>query len=616
MPARLNDIVLVEQGLVSAYGSGIEHCAEGLLEGRCAFRPAGEAFPPALAALPVGALPLAGHEPASSRLLALVSGLFADAGPVPADAAVYVATTVGEIGALEADVLAGAAPTGESRLTRFAQRVAEALGLPGASAQAVSSACASSTAALALAASAIRRGESECALVVGCDLASEFVLSGFSALMALDPEGARPFDAGRRGVTLGTAAAFALLMSRERAEREGRVCLGVIGGWGMTCDANHLTGPSRDGAPLAEAARAALAMAGYAPEQVAAVCAHGTGTVYNDQMELQAFRRVFGERPLPVFSVKGGMGHTLGAAGLAEALLSLEFLRRGRLPPTVGMRLPSEEAQGWVTEAACAVPQAGVVLTTNSGFGGVNAALALALGPFLQAGGVPKVGAELWAGKRAACEAERGAGVARTPNAERRTPNVEVMDAGSVPRPSESRAGGTFALPRNFGRFSAEARKAFQAVAQALGEAGLTPDAKGSLCKRVGVVAFDRDGSEAANRAYFSDYAGAGRLLGRGQLFVYTLPTSVAAECAIACRLTGPLLYVVGADAGAGSAWQDERAAGTGVSPLPGPTGTGVSPGVDACALRAARGLLADGLAEAVVLLEVTQEAASARVVF
>ncbi len=590
MPARLSEVVLVAQGLDSVYGPGVARCAEGLLEGRCAFRPAGEAFPPALAALPVGALPLAGDEPASSRLLALVRGLFADAGPVPADAAVYVATTVGEIGALEAEVLAGAAPTGESRLTRFAQRVAEALGLPGASAQAVSSACASSTAALALAASAIRRGESECALVVGCDLASEFVLSGFSALMALDPEGARPFDADRRGVTLGTAAAFALLMSRERAEREGRACLGVIGGWGMTCDANHLTGPSRDGAPLAEAARAALAMAGYAPEQVAAVCAHGTGTMYNDQMEMLAFRRLFGERSLPVFSVKGGMGHTLGAAGLAEALLSLEFLRRGQIPPTGGLRRPSEEAQGWVTEAACAVPQAGVVLTTNSGFGGVNAALALALGPFPQADG--------------------------RPNAERRTPNAEVLGAGSSSLSSAPSADTGFIPPRNFGRFSAEARKAFQAVAHALSEAGLAPDAKGFLSKRVGIVAFDCDGSEVANRAYFSDYVGAGRLLGRGQMFAYTLPTSVAAECAIACRLTGPLLYVAGADGGTDGGAGSVRAAGTGVSPLPGPTGTGVFPGVDACALRAARGLLADGLAEAVVLLEATQEAASARVVF
>ena len=102
---------------------------------------------------------------------------------------------------------------------------------------------------------------------------------------------------------------------------------------------------------------------------------------------------------------------------------------------------------------------------------------------------------------------------------------------------------------------------------------------------RVGVVAFEREGSEAANRAYFADYAAAGRVLGRGQLFVYTLPTSVAAECAIACRLTGPLLYVAAPD------------------------------GWNACAQQAARSLLADGLADAVVLLCVTPETVQASVV-
>ena len=553
MSARLNEAVLVEQGLISAYGAGVACCADGLLEGRRAFRPAGYDFPPALAQLPVGdVLSIQKEEP--SRLLALIRDLFAGQEPIPADAAVYAATTVGEIDGVESEVFSGASPSDASRISLLPQQIAEALGLAGVSVQVVSSACASSTSALALAASAIGRGETTCALVVGCDLISEFVLSGFAALMAVDAEGARPFDAERRGVTLGSAAAFALLMSRERMELERRPCLGVIGGWGMTCDANHLTGPSRDGAPLAEAIQAALAMAGCAPDAVAAVCAHGTGTVYNDQMEMLALRRVFGERALPMFSVKGGMGHTLGAAGLAETLLALEFLRRGQLPPTVGLRHASVDAQGWVTEAACPVSPSGVVLKTNSGFGGVNAALALSLTPFAQTEKVREI--ELSVVGRGCCSA-----------------------SGPVP------AGGAFALPRNFGRFSAESGLAFHAITQALKEAGLTPDESGSMCSRVGVIALDRDGSMAANRAYFADYVESGRVLGRGQLFVYTLPTSVAAECAIACRLRGPLLYVAEPEGG------------------------------DGCALRAARGLLADGLADAVVMLTVTSEAARASVV-
>jgi 3-oxoacyl-[acyl-carrier-protein] synthase II len=554
MPARLNAVVLVAQGMTSAYGSGVACCAEGLLAGKRALRPAGNRWPAALAALPVGAIPSAESPAPASPLLELVQAMLADAGPIPTDAALYLATTVGEISGLETEILTGAAPGEASRISRFPQPVAAALGLSGGPVLTVSSACTSSSAALALAASAIRRGEQSCALVVGCDLVSEFVLSGFAALMALDPDGAKPFDAGRRGVTLGSAATFALLMSRERAEREQRTCLGVIGGWGLTCDANHLTGPSRDGVPLADAVRQALQMAACDADRVAAICAHGTGTVYNDQTEMLAFRQVFGEQARPTFSVKGGMGHTLGAAGLAGVLLSLEFLRRGRLPPTVGLRQPSPDAQGWATLAPCPVSPAAAVLATGSGFGGVNAALVLALTPFPQA---ESEGTREWEPRvagRGSCDSPAAAGLA--------------ADEGCP-------------LPRNFGRFSAESRLAFHAIAQALAEAGM-PGRVRNGAARIGVVAHDRLGSEAANRAYFSDYVASGRVLGRGQLFTCTLPTSVAAECAIALHLTGPLLYVA------------EPAGG------------------EACARQAARGLLADDLADAVVLLSVTDGAAQA----
>ncbi len=562
MPARMSDVVVVDQGLLSAYGAGVARCADGLLAGRRVFQPAGGSFPAALAERPVGKIPAAAVESEPlSGLLACVHEVLAGASPIPADAALYLATTVGEISNLEAEILSGASPTDASRISLLPQRVASALGLSGRTVQVVSAACASSTAALALAASAVRRGEIDCALVVACDGVSEFVLSGFAALMALDPQGARPFDADRRGVTLGAAAAFALVMSRERAVREHRPCLGVVGGWGMTCDANHLTGPSRDGAPLAEAVRAALQMAACEPAAVSAICAHGTGTVYNDQMELLAFKRVFGGQPRPVFAVKGGMGHTLGAAGLAEVLLSLEFLRRGKVPATLGLVCASPEARGWVTEAAVAVPSSGVVLTTNSGFGGVNAALVLALASFPPSGCASAGDGELNCSGTGLCLASGG------------TPVLQ-----------------TVAPPPHSGRLSAEARLATYAVAHALGEAGLVLEdgawrpAEGRAPRRIGVVACERDGSLAANRAYFTDYARTGRVLGRGQLFACTLPTSVAAECAIACRLTGPLLYVAEPEGG------------------------------EACAVQAVRGLLADASADAMVVLSVTAGEARASV--
>lgn len=564
MPARMNDVVLVDQGLISAYGRGVACCADGLLARQRVLRPAGNRFAASLAVLAVAEPPDSSTETTlppisggsgATPTAKLIKTLFTDVTPIPTDAALFVATTVGEIERLEAEVLEGDDASADSRISLLPQRIAETLGLSGP-VRVVSSACTSSTAALALAASAIRRGEITCALVVGVDTVSEFVLSGFAALMAVDADGAKPFDANHRGMTVGGAAAFALLMSRKRMESEDRHCLGVLGGWGLTCDANHLTGPSRDGVPLADAAQMALRMASCAPEQISAVAAHGTGTAYNDQMEMLAFKKVFNEQPRPTFSVKGGIGHTLGAAGLAGTLLALEFLRRGLVPPTVGLQHAAPEAQSWVTEGATPIASTSAILATTSGFGGVNGALVLTLH------GLPD---------------------ARTPATESAI-NVATRGACTV---TDTVPAGThgFSLPRNFARFSAETRLAFQAIAAALTAAKLTPDVNNRLPKRVGIIALDRDGSTAANRAYYADYVASGRVLGRGQLFAYTLPTTVAAECAIVCRLTGPLLYVAQPDGGTTAAWQ------------------------------AARSLLADGLADAIVLLSATSHAAQAAIV-
>lgn len=541
MPAGVEAVCVVAQELLSAYGRGVERCADGLLAGESALRPAnGRAGPPAVTAQFVGAIPP--DELAVSgggRFAALLRAGMEDM-ELPADAPIYLATTTGAIDELEAATFAGEDFTGQGGFSRLHGLAAAAFGVAPERIQIVSSACASSTAALALAADAIRCGETECALVVGADVLSEFVLAGFAALMAVDPDGAHPFDADRKGVALGEAFAAALLMRSDRAAREGRPCLGAVGGWSLTCDANHLTGPSRDGAPLADAIDAAVAMAGGQLDDVAFLCAHGTGTVYNDQMEMLAFRHTFGDKPRPTFSAKGGMGHTLGAAGLAEVLLALEFLRRGRIPPTVGLRRATDVAAGWVSTEPRSVDSAGLAISTNSGFGGTNAAVALALAPLAAGASVPP--AETVA---------QPLGAAR----------VSVADAVATAEEAGS-------LPRNFNRFGNDVRRAYFAVRRALAAADSAAGAG-----RIGLVACDRAGSERANHAFFADYVNSGRTLARGQMFAYTLPTSIAAECAIACRLTGPLLSAADAD------------------------------GSPRAAEQAARGLLADGLCEAIVLL-------------
>ncbi len=145
----------------------------------------------------------------------------------------------------------------------------------------------------------------------------------------------------------------------------------------MSCDANHMTGPAFDGSGLARAARAALARAEQAPDEIGSISAHGTGTSFNDAMELRAFRSVLGDALPPVYSVKGALGHTLGAAGLVEVIVGLESLRRGRVPPSVNMREPDVDAVGVVSAEARPQAKTAAVLSTNSGFGGINAAVVL-----------------------------------------------------------------------------------------------------------------------------------------------------------------------------------------------------------------------------------------------
>jgi len=140
--------------------------------------------------------------------------------------------------------------------------------------------------------------------VVACDSITEFIFSGFSSLMALDSEPARPFDKNRAGLNVGEAAAYALLMSKHGRHGEPS-CSRDNSGLGLSDDANHMTGPSRESEGLILAVSKALTSAGIGPDDVGCISAHGTGTVYNDAMEMRAFHAVFQQRERPVYSLKG-----------------------------------------------------------------------------------------------------------------------------------------------------------------------------------------------------------------------------------------------------------------------------------------------------------------------
>lgn len=370
---------VVAQDLVTAWGTGVESCWQGALRGQSAFtrvdRFKTDAFQAHLAALVPGLDPTF----LDSLVMQMLGPLLAPlAGRLPQRTLVLLASTTGEVDLLERSLLSGevSVEPHASGLDRLAGRVARAVGIqePG---WVVSAACASSTVAVAQAASLIASGARDAVLVVACDAVTEFVYAGFSSLMALDPDGARPFDRTRKGLTIGEAAGYVLLMNSEHAQREGWRVMGAVEGWGLSCDANHMTGPSRDGAGLTRAVRWALERAGVAPGAVASVSAHGTGTVYNDAMEIKAFQTVFAGAPVPVYSLKGGVGHTMGAAGLVQTIMALRSLREGVVPPSSNLGEADPEAEGWVTRVPTPMPDRAMALSTNSGFGGVNAALVL-----------------------------------------------------------------------------------------------------------------------------------------------------------------------------------------------------------------------------------------------
>jgi 3-oxoacyl-[acyl-carrier-protein] synthase II len=371
----MNEVCICQASVLTALGPDLESLWRGVLAGKSAIRPI-ERFETGRY-LSGSAAWIEGLPEASQRslLYPLLERLLDGFGSVPADASLIAASTKGCVDSMERYLRDASSDLADLPMATLLEWIGARFGLSDAGVN-INAACASSTIAVGRAASLIASGRSQVALVVCMDLVSEFVFSGFSALQALSVEQCRPFDRNRNGLSLGEGGAALLLMSRERARREERPVLGVVAGWGAANDATHITAPARDGCGLIQSVRQALSRAAIGAEEISAISAHGTATVYNDQMELTAFRNLFGGRLLPMHSIKGAIGHTLGAAGGIEAVLGLKCLVARTLPPTVGLLEPEEAAKGFVSRSAQPI-EGRYLLSTNSGFGGVNAALIL-----------------------------------------------------------------------------------------------------------------------------------------------------------------------------------------------------------------------------------------------
>lgn len=376
--------------LVSALGAGLDATHAALAENRSALAP--NDFAPAPIACHVGRV--RGLEdvrlPAAQRaydcrnnrlaLLALEQDGFVQAVARAVDrygadrVGVFVGTSTSgilstELAYRDRDPRSGALPAGlryaeVHNFGALGEFVADVLGLRGPCI-AISTACSSSAKVFASAQRSIAAGLCDAAVVGGVDSLCATTLYGFSSLQLVSRQPARPFDVARDGLSIGEAGGFALL-TRETGDV-------ALLGYGETSDAHHMSSPHPQGAGAQEAMRAALVRADIDPAAVDCIHAHGTATRSNDSTEDAAVAAVFG-LATPISSTKGAMGHTLGAAGIAGAVIALLAIRHGLIPGTAGTTTVDPECRTRIRLGATSAPVRRV-LTNSFGFGGNNCSL-------------------------------------------------------------------------------------------------------------------------------------------------------------------------------------------------------------------------------------------------
>ncbi len=248
----------------------------------------------------------------------------------------------------------------------------------------VSTACTSSSQAIGEAMLRIRRGEADAMIAGGVDALSEpLMVVGFAKLGALSTRNddhaaaSRPFDRDRDGFVLGEGAGFLVLEEERHARARGATILGRIDGWGCSCNAWRITDSPPDGRGAAQAMAAALADAGLDAADIGYINAHGTSTPQNDLSESRAIRNVFGPPAVPVSSTKGHTGHLVAACGAVEAILCLQALRDGVLPPTRNTRVVDPECDVAVITGDPREVRVRYALTNAFGFGGSNGSIVL-----------------------------------------------------------------------------------------------------------------------------------------------------------------------------------------------------------------------------------------------
>ena len=271
---------------------------------------------------------------------------------------IIVSTTKGDIDSLPSDTFLS---TREILKQKFRLKNAPVI---------ISSACISGVLAISMAKDYLSSGKYKHVVVIGIDVISDFVLCGFQSLFALSALSCRPFDKERNGITLGEACAIVILSNEFDEDCTVELCGGA-----SSNDANHISGPSRTGEGLLKAIEKTLVRSNLRASDIDFISAHGTGTLYNDDMESIAFHRLEINNK-PINSFKSYFGHTLGAAGIIEVMMCMLSMEKSRLFKSLGYTsqgtpMPLNIIEKNITR------DINVVLKTASGFGGGNAALIL-----------------------------------------------------------------------------------------------------------------------------------------------------------------------------------------------------------------------------------------------
>jgi len=390
-------------GVVSSLGFGREDFFRSIIESKSGLRPI-EMFDTTMFGRSIGG-EVKGFKPrdfltaAESRRMGRCSAYAVAAARMAVDDAcivpqqleservsVIMGTTMGEgdvITELEhAWIHKGVGAVETAKLPRYGTtllpiHIARALGARGM-VQTLPAACAAGNYAIAFAADLIRSGRADVVITGASEILQQLQFAGFVRLGAMAPERCQPFDKNRKGMIIGEGAGILVLESERHAAKRDAKLFAEVGGCGLACDAHHITRPHPEGVGSLYAMKQAIHSSGIEPDDVDFINAHGTGTQANDKIESHVIQQVFGDRKIPVSSLKSMLGHCMGAASALEAVACVMTVESGIYTPTLGYETPDPECDVNLVADRPVKGKAEVVLNNSLAFGGYDATVTFA----------------------------------------------------------------------------------------------------------------------------------------------------------------------------------------------------------------------------------------------